>query len=94
MPRVTPGQQFRISSLLWNHRDAQIDRATFALRLPDGWATQLFEAETLRHVSEATSGQTLDETTPHPSAVYDVTASETAELACPYWLLKPRGLYR
>ena len=98
--RVTPGQQFRISSLLWNHRDVQIDRATFALRLPHGWETQLVEAETLRQgpwycvPGTKCSGQTLDEATPHPSAVYDVTASETAELACPYWLLKPRGLYR
>lgn len=86
--RVTPGQQFHISSQLWNHRDARIDKAAFALRLPEGWEAQSVEPEA------SVWNHNHNEVPSRPSAVYDVTASETAELACPYWLLKPRGLYR
>ncbi|RZB36142.1 MAG: hypothetical protein SRB2_02407 [Desulfobacteraceae bacterium Eth-SRB2] len=35
--RITPGQPFRLSSKLWNHRDIQIHDAIFKIGCPGGW---------------------------------------------------------
>jgi len=76
--RVTPGQKFNIKSRLWNQRGAQIDQTSFALHTPVDW--------------KAKSTSSVDKSD-HLQTAYEVTTSEKATLACPYWLVKPRGLY-
>ncbi len=79
---VTPGQQFRITARLWNPRNAPIQNAKFSFQRPDGWQVQPVERE------EIGKSGTRSE------AVYDMTVSAQADLACPYWLLTPRERYR
>jgi LmbE family N-acetylglucosaminyl deacetylase len=80
--RVNPGQKFRITSRLWNHRGITIDEATFTLLVPDDWEVQSVEAKG------------SDKESNHPVAINDVTAPEMARLTCPYWLTHPRDRYR
>ncbi|MEM7117102.1 MAG: PIG-L family deacetylase [Chloroflexota bacterium] len=68
--RITPGQELRVDSRLWNHRNVHLDQVRFRLKLPAGWESHL-EMQT-------------DKT-----AVYRVTASQEADLTCPYWLKTP-----
>ncbi|MEJ2557853.1 MAG: PIG-L family deacetylase, partial [Anaerolineae bacterium] len=75
--RITPGQQFRATARLWNHRDIAIEGVKFTLRVPDGWQIEPVDRE---GIGEG-------------EAVYDITTSESAELTCPYWLDKPRESY-
>jgi len=79
--RITPGQQFRVSSRLWNHRHIHIDHTALSMSTPDGWKTRPVEPEP------------SDSPPADPMAVHIITASETAELSCPYWLVEPRERY-
>jgi LmbE family N-acetylglucosaminyl deacetylase len=80
--RVTPGQKFRVNTRLWNPRNIPITRARFAFRVPEDWQIQPVDREG------------ASERPTRPEAVYDITTSEMAALACPYWLLAPREQYR
>lgn len=80
--RVTPGQQFRLSSKLWNHRKIEIDQAIFNIGSPGDWKIQYIQDNPLGGVS--------DEFT----AVHEVVSAETAELSSPYWLEQLHDLYR
>jgi len=79
--RITPGEQFRVSARLWNHWEIPIDRTEFALRTPEGWQIQ------------AVNGEGSGERATNWESVFDVTVSREAELTCPYWLTRSRGLY-
>jgi LmbE family N-acetylglucosaminyl deacetylase len=79
--RIIPGQQFRTTARLWNHRDIAIERVKFALQAPDGWQIEPVDCEGIREEHACME------------SVYDITASEAAELTCPYWLVKPRDSY-
>jgi LmbE family N-acetylglucosaminyl deacetylase len=81
--RINPGQQCRISTHLWNHRDVSIDQAAFTLHVPKGWTVRSGEPAVL----DADPGST------GPSATFDVVATEMADLTCPYWLTTPRASY-
>ncbi|MFC1878298.1 cyclic nucleotide-binding domain-containing protein [Chloroflexota bacterium] len=80
--RVTPGEQFRVSARLWNHREVPIDNAEFSLRMPAGWKMRPVATESDRERASS-QGQ----------ALYDITVSKAAELTCPYWLTNPRDSY-
>jgi len=80
--RITPGQNFRLSSKLWNHHNIQIDQAIFNIGSPDDWK--------IRSVQSAPLAGTSDELT----AGHEVITTNTAKLSCPYWLEESRDLYR
>ncbi len=81
--RIIPGQRFRMSARLWNHRGVQIDHAKFTPCLPEGWETRSLEA----------GGADEGELSEQPATAFDVKAPETTNLTCPYWLVKPREGY-
>jgi LmbE family N-acetylglucosaminyl deacetylase len=79
--RLIPGQRFRMSARLWNHRGAGIDQVTFTPRLPHGWEARPVQP---------------DKPDGHPlrrDAAFDVEAAATADLSCPYWLAGRRAAY-
>ena len=80
--RVTPGQQFRLSSKLWNHRNIKIDRVIFNIGVPGDWNVHSIENNPLNGVPDEFI------------AVHEVFSAKTATLSSPYWLEKPRELYR
>jgi LmbE family N-acetylglucosaminyl deacetylase len=85
--RIIPGQRFRIKAYLWNHRGSALKEAAFSLSLPPGWRARPLEPE--------------EEPDPRPTplsplsrqADYELTAPETADLTCPYWLPRPPEAY-
>ena len=79
--RVTPEQTFRVTTRLWNPRNIPITRAQFTFRVPEGWQIEPVDREG------------ASESPTRPEAVYDITVSDTADLACPYWLVDPRESY-
>ncbi len=79
---VTPQQQFRVKTRLWNPRRISISRAGFTFRVPEAWRI------------EAVDREGTSEKPDQPEAVYDITVSEMAALACPYWLLDSRQGYQ
>jgi LmbE family N-acetylglucosaminyl deacetylase len=80
--RVTPGERFRVTARLWNHREISISNVGFSFIAPTGWEIQ-----------PIAFGQ-FDESAINWEAEYNFTVSQDAELTCPYWLTNPRGLYR
>jgi LmbE family N-acetylglucosaminyl deacetylase len=80
--RITPGQQFRLSSKLWNHRNIKIDQAIFNIGAPDDWKIQSIQNNPF--------GEASDE----EIAGHEVAAAETTELSCPYWIKEPHEFYR
>ena len=80
--RITPGQHFRLSSKLWNHRSIKIDQIIFNIGSPDGWKIQSIQNNPF--------GETSDETI----ASHDVVSAKTAELSCPFWLKVPHEFYQ
>ena len=79
--RVTPGQEFRFTSRLWNHRNIPISQTEYIIGSPPGWKIQSLKEET----SNPLPAQSITH--------HNVTVAETAELSCPYWLTKPRESY-
>jgi hypothetical protein len=79
--RITPGQQIRLSSKLWNHRNIKIDKVIFNIGAPSDWKIQTVENDP--------SDELIDGLT----TVHDVDSSKTASLSSPYWLEKPHDLY-
>jgi LmbE family N-acetylglucosaminyl deacetylase len=75
---VTPQQQFRVTTRLWNPRRIPISQAGFTFRVPEGWQI------------EPVDRAGASENPTQPEAVYDITVPEMAGLACPYWLVEPR----
>jgi LmbE family N-acetylglucosaminyl deacetylase len=80
--RITPGEKFRVTARLWNHREIPIDNVDLSFLAPIEWEIQPLASEKL---GESAISQEID---------YDFVVSEAAELTCPYWLTEPRGLYR
>ncbi len=80
--RVTPGQQFRVTTRFWNPRNVPLRRAEFTFDAPPDWQISPVDRE---HASENPT---------RPEAVYDITVSPQARLDCPYWLTRPREGYR
>jgi LmbE family N-acetylglucosaminyl deacetylase len=79
--RITPGEKFRATARLWNHRVAPISDVKFSLLAPTDWEIQPVASEK------------LDESAVSREVNYDFIVSKTAELTCPYWLATPRGSY-
>jgi hypothetical protein len=79
--RVNPGEGFRVTARIWNHRDISIHGAEFAIRVPGGWEIQSLD------------GEEGDEPAISREAVFGITTSKGAELTCPYWLVRPREPY-
>jgi LmbE family N-acetylglucosaminyl deacetylase len=78
---INPGEDFRVTARIWNHRDIPITATKFAVRVPEGWNTQSVDQ---------VEG---DEPAISREALFDITASQEADLTCPYWLTRPRDLY-
>jgi hypothetical protein len=78
---INPGEDFRVTARVWNHRGIPITGTEFAVRVPEGWETQSVDRD---------GG---DEPAISREALFDITASRGAELTCPYWLVRPRDLY-
>ncbi|MEW5958652.1 MAG: cyclic nucleotide-binding domain-containing protein, partial [Chloroflexota bacterium] len=78
---VTPRQQFRVTTRLWNPRQILIRRAEFAFDAPADWQIEPVDREG------------ASERPTRPEAVYDITVSALAPLDCPYWLVQPRSGY-
>lgn len=77
---ITPGQPFHLSARLWgHHHPVGVDRVDFSPCLPEGWRVQ------------KTSSSHLDKA--YAQAEYQVTAAETAQLVCPYWLREATDRY-
>jgi LmbE family N-acetylglucosaminyl deacetylase len=80
--RITPGQQFFLSSKLWNHRDIKIDKVIFNIAAPDDWKIQSIPKDPLNGSSNGASSG------------HEVVAGATTELTCPYWLRVPHEFYQ
>ncbi|MDR3576058.1 MAG: cyclic nucleotide-binding domain-containing protein [Anaerolineaceae bacterium] len=80
--RITPGEGFRISARLWNHRELPIENVEFSFLAPANWE--------IEPISLGLSG----EQAASRENQYNFIVSKDAELTCPYWLSKPRDLYR
>lgn len=78
---VTPRQQFRVTTRLWNPRHIFIRRAEFGFNVPEDWQI------------EAVDREGASERPTRPEAVYDITVSDLAPLDCPYWLVQSRPGY-
>lgn len=76
---ITPGQSFHLSARLWNHRGVRLDQIDFSPHLPEAWTVQVTQA----------AGTETDLC----RVAYTVTAAETAELSCVYWLREPAQAY-
>jgi LmbE family N-acetylglucosaminyl deacetylase len=82
--RIIPGQRFRVSVSLWNHRKIPVDQVTFKPVLPEGWeADRLDATEPIKNPSPAGWLR----------ANFEIAAPETAALTSPYWLAKARVNY-
>ena len=79
---VTPGQNLRFTSRIWNHRDVQIDRHSFELQLPHGW-----EASKETELSD-------DSVLCQARVVHEVMVPREAALTSPYWLAKTHEPFR
>ncbi len=79
---ITPGGVFRVTARLWNHREVPIRNTEFTFTLPVGWE---YKPAVSAKLSEPAIGRETD---------YEFFVSKEAELTCPYWLLRPRDLYR
>jgi LmbE family N-acetylglucosaminyl deacetylase len=88
--RIIPGEQFQVSSSLWNHRGTQIDKTAFALCLPEGWQARSLEPQEAEGTSPA---QSDDGSLVLLRSDFEITAAERANFTCPYWLVKPREPY-
>ncbi|MGE5378208.1 MAG: cyclic nucleotide-binding domain-containing protein [Bacteroidota bacterium] len=75
--RVTPGEHLQVTARVWNRGQVLADEVSFTLHLPDEWDTQPDTAVT------AGAGTTLR------SVKYDVIVPTSADLTCPYWLVRP-----
>ena len=80
--RITPGQQFRLFSKLWNHRSIKIDRVIFNIGIPDDWKIHSID------------NNPLDDVPDELIAVHEVVSADAASLSSPYWLAQPPELYR
>jgi LmbE family N-acetylglucosaminyl deacetylase len=78
---ITPRQQFRVTTRLWNPRHIFIRRAEFGFDVPADWQIEPVDREG------------ASERPTRPEAVYDITVSDAAPLDCPYWLVQPREGY-
>lgn len=76
--RVTPGQKFRLTSRLWNHRNVPLNELDYTIGTPAGWKIESMEED-----SAVSTPAEL-------GASHYLTVSERAELSCPYWLKRPR----
>ena len=88
--RVIPGQKFRVTASLWNHRGSKLTRAAFSLGLPAGWEARPLEAE-----EEGEEDPHCQPWAPPLSlrAHYELAAPESAGLTCPYWLPRRQQAY-
>ncbi|MEA2063316.1 MAG: cyclic nucleotide-binding domain-containing protein, partial [Gemmatimonadota bacterium] len=75
--RVIPGEPIRVTSRLWNNRGCKIDGISFKACLPAGWEARPINVEQLEDSRRE----------------FEFTVAETADLSCPYWLLKSRDKY-
>lgn len=80
--RMIPGEKIRVSARLWNHRGYRIDNAEFKLSFPEAWEARPLEPEG-SDKSPSTQLKTM----------FEVKVSKSADLTCPYWLVKPRKPY-
>ncbi len=80
--RVTPSQQFRVTTRFWNPRNIHLRRAEFTFDVPGDWEIVPVDREG------------ASERPDRPEAVYDITVSANAPLDCPYWLTRPRDGFR
>lgn len=80
--RITPGENFRITARLWNHRQAPIGRVEFSILTPEGWKIQPVHPKGDQDLVISRE------------VVYKIDVSKTAELTCPYWLIRPREMNR
>ena len=78
-PRIIPGQQFRISARLWNHREIDIEQLDFTPCLSETWEVRSLE-------TPGSSSITFIQD-------FEIITPETADLTSPYWLAKPRESY-
>ncbi|MFC1744872.1 cyclic nucleotide-binding domain-containing protein [Candidatus Riflebacteria bacterium] len=81
--RIIPGQKFNVTSRLWNHPGVNVDEVKFKLCLPEDWKCKAVNKKGNVSKEKNSKGNTLHKN-------YEVTASETASLSCPYWVLKPK----
>ena len=79
---ITPGEEFRVTARLWNHRKIPISNVEFSFLAPTDWDIQPVVSEL------------LDERAISRETKYDFIVSKRAELTCPYWLTRPREMYR
>jgi hypothetical protein len=80
--RITPGEEFRVTARLWNHKEIPVNNVKFSFLAPTDWEIQPIASE---RPGESVISRETD---------YDFIISKAAELTCPYWLVRPRGLYR
>ena len=79
--RITPGEKFRVTARLWNHRKIPMGDVEFSFLAPADCEIQSAASESLR-------GSDISR-----EAEYAFVFSKTAELTCPYWLVRPRAAY-
>ena len=79
--RITPGQKIRLSSKLWNYRNAKIDKVLFNISAPSDWKIRSLNNNPFDGVSDECI------------TVHEIVSSKKASLSSPYWLEKPHGLY-
>ena len=75
---VTPGQNLRFTSRIWNNGSVQIDRLTFELQLPYGWEARV--------ENDFNGSLELGQA----KFVHEVTVPREAKLTSPYWMAEPR----
>jgi LmbE family N-acetylglucosaminyl deacetylase len=80
--RITPGEEFQVTARLWNHREIPISNVKFSFLAPTDWQIQPVGPEP---AGESAIGREIH---------YKFLVSKNAELTCPYWLARPRELYR
>lgn len=75
---LIPGQSFEVTATLWNQLAVPLKQAGFTVHAPPGWQIRELEPG----LSESNAGAL--------SARFEITTTDEAELACPYWLRQPR----
>jgi LmbE family N-acetylglucosaminyl deacetylase len=79
--RITPGEHFQVTARVWNRSQVFADETSFTLHLPDEWDAH-----------PDTSITTEANTATH-SVKYDVAVPTSADLTCPYWLVRAHDNY-
>jgi hypothetical protein len=75
---------------LWNNRDVKIKKVEFNLHTPEDWKIQATHQKAYdeQHLIDLTQQSNVP-----ISSHFDIIIGDTAELSCPYWLVKPREAY-